>query len=194
MASFCLLSRAPNSDADCSRAWEQRRHSPRRFRVFRRGRNSSCGIRRFGVAGAAVAVALETWSSRRTADPAYVTCATAEVRALADGLADGGARQDLFDATSVHKRVWTLADDGYIDLEALRKHLSSVRCRGEDEPETRRRFAVDPWGTAYWVRAESMAAGADATIYSFGPNRRRDLDDTARAGDDIVVRVKILRR
>lgn len=144
------------------------------------------------AAGAAMAFVLAAWSSRSGADPGRVACAAAEIRALADGLGKGAAEQDLFDAASVHKRIWTMGDEGYLDFDTLRNRLAGVDCNEKGESDTRRRFAVDPWGTAYWVRAARTEAGIDVTIYSFGPNRRRDMDaDTARAGDDIAIRARI---
>jgi hypothetical protein len=56
--------------------------------------------------------------------------------------------------------------------------LSAASC-GTAPHTARRRYAIDPWGTAYWIRYTS--GGKRLTVYSFGPNRRRD-----EGGDDIV--------
>lgn len=141
----------------------------------------------------AAALALSIWSSRGTTAPERLACATAEVQALAGGLANGGALPDLIDARSVHKRLWTLWNEAYVDFEALERRLMAVPCAGKAHSSYRRRYGVDPWGTAYWVRTARTAAGStEATVYSFGPNRRRDSEsDGAQAGDDVIARVRL---
>ena len=43
----------------------------------------------------------------------------------------------------------------------------------------RHRYGIDPWGSPYWLLIESTAAREwRVTVYSFGPNRRRDIDAT----------------
>ncbi|MGI9075842.1 MAG: hypothetical protein ACR2G6_00760 [Gemmatimonadaceae bacterium] len=55
----------------------------------------------------------------------------------------------------------------------------------------RRRYALDPWGMAYWIRIERPVDGERRIlVYSFGPNRRRDGragEAGSSRGDDIVV-------
>lgn len=134
-------------------------------------------------AGLLLAFALTTYSARGTDDPARAACATAELNAIADAL-----RTDVLGSSPAHKRVWTFVRDERIDVDSLRAHLSDPSCEGTNHV-ARRRFAVDPWGTAYWMRITRGETVATATIYSFGPNRRRDLDATGiRAGDDLFVR------
>lgn len=140
----------------------------------------------------ALSVALAAWSAKGGSDPARVACANAEVDALADGLVHGGATDDLLGARSVHKRVWTMANEGYVDLDSLEPRIAAVSCSGEADSGTRRRFGVDPWGTAYWLSVEREAGRSVATVYSFGPNRRRDIDVAAgNGGDDIAARTTI---
>lgn len=142
---------------------------------------------------AAAALVLAAWSSRGgTTKPGQLACATAEVRALADGLAKGAAKPDLLQSRSVHKRLWTMSKEDYIDFGVIGERLNDVRCADEAEARGRRRYAVDPWGTAYWVRTSRDAGSTMATVYSFGPNRRRDVDaDAVYTGDDIVARTTI---
>lgn len=145
------------------------------------------------AAGLAIASALAWWSARGGADPARVACASAEVRAIANGVvsdADGDLARDR----SVHKRVWTLANEGAVDVADIRRRLAMVRC-DQASGETRRRYVVDPWGTAYWLRVADQDAGRLVTVYSFGPNRRRDMDASAvKTGDDVFARVALSRR
>lgn len=135
--------------------------------------------------GLVIAFALTTWSARGRADPVRVACATAELHAIAAAI-----RTDVLGTSPAHKRVWSFVGDARIDADSLRAHLVSVECAGADPGiDARRQFAVDPWGTAYWMRITRGDIFATVTIYSFGPNRRRDIDPAAtRSGDDLFVR------
>ena len=133
--------------------------------------------------GLVMSFALATWSARGREDPARSVCATAELAAIADAL-----RTDVLGTSPAHKRVWTFVGDERIDPDSLRARLSGVNCSGTGH-EVRRQFAVDPWGTAYWMRITRGDILATVTIYSFGPNRRRDIDPAAtQSGDDLFVR------
>lgn len=121
-----------------------------------------------------------TWASGRARGGAgQVACARAEAAALALDLATGAAPR-LRDGRRLHKRVLTAAHDGQLDASRLHR-FEAVACPLDSghRTATRRRFAIDPWGTAYWIRAEP---GAGILVYSFGPNRRRDGE---RGGDDV---------
>lgn len=133
-------------------------------------------------AGLLTAFALTLWSARERDDPARVRCAGAELAAIADAL-----RTDVLGTSPAHKRLWTFVGEDRIDADSLRVQLGAVDCGAGHE--SRRQFAVDPWGTAYWMRITRGDILATVTIYSFGPNRRRDIDAAAtRAGDDLFVR------
>jgi hypothetical protein len=69
-----------------------------------------------------------------------------------------------------------------------------VSCAGTDvAAANRRRFAVDPWGTAYWLFADKNASNPpELVVYSFGPNRRRDGEAGVAGGDDILARAAIV--
>lgn len=128
-----------------------------------------------------------TWLSavRRPSDANQLACAQAETNALVEDIVLGHAgTPDLEEMTSVHKRVWSSVESGYLDDELLR-HFRALSCRGErpGAVATRRRYIVDPWGTAYWidVRRQDDSDAHHVLVYSFGPNRRRDGD----AGDDV---------
>jgi hypothetical protein len=60
---------------------------------------------------------------------------------------------------------------------------------GQQVRRDRRGYFLDPWNNPYWVYYNKKTrAGA---VYSFGPNRRRDVvirDRASDPGDDVVVR------
>jgi hypothetical protein len=120
-------------------------------------------------------------SSRGVGDPAALACARAEVRAIAAAL-----NPAVLGTTPSHRRVWTYVRDERIEVDTLRARLSAASCIGPEHGQ-RRRFAVDPWGTAYWMRVSRMTDGVMIVVYSFGPNRRRDAED-APARDDVAFR------
>lgn len=136
--------------------------------------------------GLVLAMGLTMWSARGSSDPVRAACAAAEVNAIA-----GALTAQRLGSDNAHKRVWTLAEEGRVDTAMVRRQLDAVHCDDRSAP-TRRRFAVDPWGTAYWIRVARGDTGAMVTAYSFGPNRRRDIDASARTvGDDIFVRTRL---
>ena len=137
------------------------------------------------IAGAAAALVLTAWSGRGTATPEQLACAQAETAAIANELAYGQAATGrLAGARSVHKRVFTAVQDGYID-EAGLTALRAVACPGDESAPDRRRHMIDPWGKAYWVATVRDADSVTLRVYSFGPNRRRDGGSVAGGGDDI---------
>lgn len=134
------------------------------------------------ASGLVFAFALTQWSAHGRPDPARLRCAAAELAALA-----GIARADVLGPSSAHKRVWTLVREERLEADSVTARLAAVACEGANA--ARRRFAVDPWGTAYWMRITREGERLTITVYSFGPNRRRDMDRaTGRAGDDLYVR------
>lgn len=137
------------------------------------------------VGGAGIALALTAWSSRGSATPAQLACAEAEASAIANELAYGHAATGrLAGARSIHKRVFTAVNEGYIDAAGLTA-LRAVACPDDETATTRRAYMIDPWGTAYWVATERGADSITVRVYSFGPNRRRDGGALAGSGDDI---------
>lgn len=138
-----------------------------------------------------IAFALTAFGARRSgADAGKLDCARLEVDALARDMASAASPR-LHDAGTVHKRVWTAARDGYLDAERLaRFRRAPCRGAGARDAEARRQYAVDPWGTAYWIRTEPRTGDErQLLVYSFGPNRRRDGDAGdvgATRRDDVV--------
>lgn len=142
-------------------------------------------------AGAAAALLLAAWSARGSSDPALLACARDETQALAENLRASAPTSGLLGGRSIHKRAWTLAEENYVDADVVRLGATVGHC-GPGDAGARRRFAVDPWGTAYWVRVTPRESATTIAVYSFGPNRRRDHEPGSVAvGDDIISRVEI---
>jgi hypothetical protein len=133
-----------------------------------------------------------TWVSaaRRPADSSQVACARAEAGALVGDIVRGhAATPDLDQIGSIHKRVWGSVTAGFIDDRLLRT-FRATSCPGDDGGEStvaRRRYVVDPWGTAYWVAVtrNDESGARRVVVYSFGPNRRRDGEPGDTTGDDV---------
>jgi hypothetical protein len=134
-----------------------------------------------------------TWVSaaRRPADSSHMTCAQAEAAALVDDIVRGhAATPDLDEMGSIHKRVWGSVTAGFVDDRLLRG-FRATSCPGDDvarSASARRRYVVDPWGTAYWVSVtrEDESGTRRVIVYSFGSNRRRDGEPGATTGDDVA--------
>ena len=145
------------------------------------------------AAALVVSFALSAVSARgMAADPDRVACARVEAEALLLELTTGPAAVDRILGGTIHKRAWTAAQDGYF-MPGAATSVRGAACTGASatDAEARRRYAVDPWGTAYWIRTNRAGAGTRrVVVYSFGPNRRRD-GDAGETGpsraDDVVV-------
>ncbi len=135
-----------------------------------------------GVLTTAAAAAALTFISARAAQgsPAALACARQETAALAADL-PGAATQKLINVPgSVHKRIWTAIQDRYLYPHRF-AHFQKIACA------TAPHYFIDPWGLAYWLRVVPMDNGAlQITVYSMGPNRRRDHDPDQKPGDDII--------
>ena len=131
----------------------------------------------------------------RGRDPERIACATAEAQALLSDIVDGEAATEKLSRKQKtdHRRIWTAIRRGYLHGDHTVK-FNEAKCHdvAAQEAAVRRQYAVDPWGTSYWLIAERLAPDAQAiTIYSFGPNRRRDGkisdSDASPTSDDIIV-------
>jgi hypothetical protein len=125
------------------------------------------------------------------ADPAALACAREETRAVLEAVLSDSSSNILQRRGSTHRRLYTLWREADLDPE-LFTPLHAVEC-GESSARalSRREYGVDPWGTAYWVRVgPERAEPRRVTVYSFGPNRRRDSNDAgANDGDDVLASV-----
>lgn len=127
-----------------------------------------------GVFGAAMMALSGTLDRER--DVTRHACAVAEVAGLVEDIATGqGGTRDLWRMRRVHKRVFSSISDGFIEAEELR-HFNGVQCgSAAGNTDLRRRYGLDPWGSPYWIEVERDAPDWRVTVYSFGPNRRRDV-------------------
>lgn len=138
------------------------------------------------VVGAAASLLLTFVSARRSGGVPAIECARAEVSSLLSDITAGAGNIDLLAAPSLEKRVWSGIAEGEIDAGRL-SGFGSTHCAGSI-PSSRRRYAVDPWGSSYWVSVDESPDGmAIVQVYSLGPNRRRD-ESLDAASDDIVAR------
>lgn len=119
---------------------------------------------------------LTWWSGRSLSRPEVTACAREESAVLVDAFARQKRLQDA--VRSFHKRVWTAHEEERVDYAAARPQLTAAPCH-EGDHTARRAYAIDPWGSAYWIRFD--VESDDLIVYSFGPNRRRD-----DGGDDVV--------
>lgn len=135
---------------------------------------------------------LAWWSARaltRGPDARLATaCAASEAQGLVSTLGFAADDDLLEPGGGVHKRVWTLVLEGWVDTASVRATMADRPCAGlaASTWTTRRRYAVDPWGTAYWAHASDTPEGRRLAVYSFGPNRRRDGVEGRAGGDDVV--------
>jgi len=140
-----------------------------------------------------LALAMTTVSGRieRGRDTHRNACAEHEVRILADDVAAGSAgTNNLWRMRRVHKRVWSAIQEGYVDGSKLQtvKHPECDR-----SADLRQKYGIDPWGSPYWLEVERGRDRREVTVYSFGPNRRRD--GTDEQTDDVrVTREMLLQR
>jgi hypothetical protein len=139
----------------------------------------------FGATMTSLAGALE-----RGRDESRLACAAAEVRRLVDDLVFGQAATDtVWRMRRIHKRLWSSMNEGYIDAGQLRA-VEDVACGDHSDAGTRarRRYGIDPWGTPYWWLVERDTDSEwRFTVYSFGPNRRRDIPTQGEPDPDLQV-------
>ncbi|HEX5063703.1 MAG TPA: hypothetical protein VFV99_30200 [Kofleriaceae bacterium] len=110
--------------------------------------------------------------------------AAAELALLSQDVANGATDKLL--KKNVHKRAFTSMHDGYVTL------AGGTFYEGQAKRHDRRGYCLDPWNNPYWIFYDkSSRTGA---VYSFGPNRRRDIvvrDPKSDPGDDVIVRFRI---
>jgi hypothetical protein len=120
-------------------------------------------------------------AQERTGTPERIACAQLEVRNLLDDMLHGGAANEKLGEllTPIHRRVFIAENRGYLNASAFTK-FNSTKCAGpvSDDAEVRHRYVIDPWGLSYWVFVLPLTDGTTRlTVYSFGPDRRRDSDE-----------------
>lgn len=145
-----------------------------------------------GLLSTSLVVLLLGWASGfmtlrlHRSHPANIQAAQTELGALEfDLLALGGA--DLPTECGQHKRLFTWVSRE--DAQALfRGRFAALVAQGL--PAERADFFIDPWNSPYWVRHRCTANQQKVTLYSFGPNRRRDSEPSRLGGDDVGVTIE----
>jgi hypothetical protein len=145
------------------------------------------------IAGTCVAAVLVTFVFTRIvygSDEEGTHQAQTELAVLAEDIASGATDKLL--GKNVHKRVYTAARDGYVRTAAARYlegQPSPADADARSPRRDRRGYFLDPWNNPYWVHYNKKSRSG--AVYSFGPNRRRDVtirDSSSDPGDDVVVR------
>ena len=135
-----------------------------------------------GLAVASVALGAATLAATavlHTASPRTLAATQTEIDALAADFAHERVRTRC----GVHKRVFTFQRQ-YGQRYLQQGAFAGLLAEGPDA--TRGRYFLDPWNMPYWVRHSCARSGRElVTVYSFGPNRRRDSTSLEIAGDDI---------
>lgn len=112
---------------------------------------------------------------------ALAQTAHVELQHVAEQLARAQAKDGaLLRKSHVHKRLYTAARAGYLQLPA-------------------HEYALDPWNSPYWIAfTRNDAHAGTLLVYSFGPNRKRDTDVDGASdghiqltGDDLGVLVSV---
>jgi hypothetical protein len=105
-----------------------------------------------------------------------------EIRALAVDFKSRKVRVKC----AVHKRIYTFVKE-YGQDHLKQGQFSEL---GHVEPGLERlEYFLDPWNSPYWVRhhCDPKLGRTILSLYSFGPNKRRDSSATEIMGDDIGV-------
>jgi hypothetical protein len=128
---------------------------------------------------------------------ARVVMADKELKQLEVDLFKTGVLQKrLFKKSSVHQRIFTAEKKGYIKISTPTQFLngqpSALHPQGRKD---RFGYYLDPWNNPYWIKF--MRRQRRIIIYSFGPNRSRDINfdrGITNNGDDISLVYKIPRK
>lgn len=92
----------------------------------------------------------------------------------------------LDDNLSLHTRVSSFARNH----EADRLHFGKFSVAADSEgAKNRASFFLDPWNTPYWVVMTGNDERITTTVYSLGPNRRRDSSSHSMKGDDVGITI-----
>jgi len=126
------------------------------------------------------------WVSRqRSADPAAIEAARMETHALLNDFLVFAAQKhaDIPTPCGLHHRLHTVVEMAPLP-EMHRGSFAALTRQGL--PEVRAEFFIDPWNAPYWIWHDSCTTRSHTvSVYSFGPNGRRDSTAEGPGGDDI---------
>jgi hypothetical protein len=126
-------------------------------------------------------------------DEEGVRTATAELELLRDDIVTTATSR--LRRRTIHKRLYTANLDGFLDLAGgsfLEGAGTPAKPRSAQQRSDRRGYFLDPWHNPYWVFFDRRKQAG--SVYSFGPNRRRDVNIRKRdsdPGDDVIVRFEM---
>jgi len=127
------------------------------------------------------------WSRfQLAADPVVAEVARTEIRALEHDIRQ--LMKTNRAACGKHERINLIANRFPSDKLTAGRFMSLTR-RGLSTE--RAEFFLDPWSTAYWIRATCNEKRDKVFVYSFGPNRRRDSSRWELRDDDIGVLFRV---
>lgn len=127
-------------------------------------------------------------AQERVGTPERIACAQAEVRNLLDDMLRGNATTEKFELiiSTTHRRIFVAESRGYLSSDRF-VAFKATQCTGAatENSDLRHRYAIDPWGLSYWLLVKPLPDGSRSlTVYSFGPDRRRDSDEGIHATTD----------
>lgn len=123
---------------------------------------------------------------RKSSDEAYTRMAQAEIDALGGDFIDASrpGRGTYLTRCNLHKRVYT-----YVEKyrHAFLRYGRFSELKEQGLPEQRIEYFLDPWNAPYWIRdhCDQSRKARSIFVYSFGPNKRRDSNESELRGDDI---------
>lgn len=118
------------------------------------------------------------------AHPGNIQAARSETEALKRDLLALAEEGDLPTRCGLHRRVYTWVTRAGADY-LYAGEFAALAAQGL--PEERADYFIDPWNSPYWVRHRCTSSRERVTVYSFGPNRRRDSEPEELLGDDVGV-------
>jgi hypothetical protein len=99
----------------------------------------------------------------------------------------GAATPAILSATGFDTQVWQAVTRGDIRIDKA-ANFGALKC---DASVGRHPYAIDPWGSPYWITIRDAGDARRLAVYSLGANRRRDGEPGVPAGDDIVVALQL---
>lgn len=140
------------------------------------------------IAGMGAATAAMTWSESAS-ELKKINITNIELEALKEDILGGGNFMSGWMSTKcgIHKRIYS-----YVEKYRERHLLAGRFAQLTDGklPKKRAVFFLDPWYFPYWIHNRCTDDGRSVSIYSFGPNKRRESTHLEVKGDDIALFVE----